>query len=76
MRSAERYRYPVAPVEHSAAFSKWRSIAGPAGCLETFMYARAMGWPHVAVYDGGWYEWSSNPHNPVARGERGPESSQ
>ncbi|PVW87143.1 thiosulfate sulfurtransferase, partial [Klebsiella pneumoniae] len=24
----------------------------------------------------GWYEWSSNPHNPVARGERGPESSQ
>ncbi|HBX3685432.1 thiosulfate sulfurtransferase, partial [Klebsiella pneumoniae] len=20
--------------------------------------------------------WSSNPHNPVARGERGPESSQ
>ncbi len=31
---------------------------------ETFMYARAMGWPHVAVYDGGWYEWSSNPHNP------------
>ncbi|PLL63764.1 thiosulfate sulfurtransferase, partial [Klebsiella pneumoniae] len=21
-------------------------------------------------------EWSSNPHNPVARGERGPESSQ
>ncbi len=35
------------------------------------MYARAMGWPHVAVYDGGWYEWSSNPHNPVARGERG-----
>ncbi|MEG9450147.1 MAG: thiosulfate sulfurtransferase, partial [Klebsiella quasipneumoniae] len=27
-------------------------------------------------YDGGWYEWSSNPHNPVARGERGPESSQ
>ncbi|PLP20310.1 thiosulfate sulfurtransferase [Klebsiella pneumoniae] len=43
---------------------------------ETFMYARAMGWPHVAVYDGGWYEWSSNPYNPVARGERGPESSQ
>ncbi|WP_075202411.1 thiosulfate sulfurtransferase, partial [Klebsiella variicola] len=27
-------------------------------------------------YDGGWYEWSSNPHNPVARGARGPESSQ
>jgi thiosulfate/3-mercaptopyruvate sulfurtransferase len=28
---------------------------------ETFMYARAMGWNNVSVYDGGWYEWSSNP---------------
>lgn len=42
---------------------------------ETFMYARAMGWNNVSVYDGGWYEWSSNPKNPVSRGERGPESS-
>ena len=42
---------------------------------ETYMYARAMGWPHIAVYDGGWYEWSSNPKNPVATGERGPQSS-
>ncbi|WP_436858462.1 sulfurtransferase [Citrobacter tructae] len=42
---------------------------------ETFMYARAMGWENVAVYDGGWYEWSSDPKNPVATGERGPESS-
>lgn len=32
-----------------------------------FMYARTMGWPQIAVYDGGWYEWSSNPNNPVAR---------
>lgn len=42
---------------------------------ETFMYARAMGWPSVSVYDGGWYEWSANPKNPVAAGKRGPESS-
>ncbi|MGL4194456.1 MAG: sulfurtransferase, partial [Edwardsiella piscicida] len=42
---------------------------------EAFMYARAMGWPRIGVYDGGWYEWSANPANPVARGERGPESS-
>jgi thiosulfate/3-mercaptopyruvate sulfurtransferase len=42
---------------------------------ETFMYARAMGWNNVSVYDGGWYEWSSNPQNPVARGDRGPDSS-
>lgn len=39
---------------------------------ETFMYARAMGWNNVSVYDGGWYEWSSDPKNPVATGERGP----
>ena len=42
---------------------------------ETFMYARAMGWKNVSVYDGGWYEWSSNPKNPVASGERGPDAS-
>lgn len=41
---------------------------------ETFMYARAMGWEHVSVYDGGWYEWSQNTQNPVSRGERGPDS--
>lgn len=23
-----------------------------------FMCARAMGWPRIAVYDGGWFEWS------------------
>ena len=41
---------------------------------ETFMYARAMGWEHVSVYDGGWYEWSQDAKNPVSRGERGPDS--
>lgn len=41
---------------------------------EAFMYARAMGWKHVSVYDGGWYEWSSHPQNPITTGERGPES--
>ncbi|HAN7598751.1 TPA: thiosulfate sulfurtransferase ynjE, partial [Escherichia coli] len=39
------------------------------------IYARAMGWNNVSVYDGGWYEWSSDPKNPVATGERGPDSS-
>ena len=40
---------------------------------ETFMYARAMGWNNVSVYDGGWYEWSSDPKNPIATGDRKPE---
>ena len=42
---------------------------------ETFMYARAMGWQNISVYDGGWYEWSQDAKNPVSRGERGPDSS-
>ena len=25
---------------------------------ETFFYGYLMGWPNVAIYDGGWYEWS------------------
>lgn len=37
---------------------------------ETFMYARAMGWKNVGIYDGGWYEWSADPKNPVVSGER------
>lgn len=40
---------------------------------ETFMYARAMGWKNVGVYDGGWYEWSADAKNPVVSGERGPD---
>jgi thiosulfate/3-mercaptopyruvate sulfurtransferase len=40
------------------------------------MYARAMGWKNISVYDGGWYEWSSDPKNPVQTGVRGPDNSQ
>jgi thiosulfate/3-mercaptopyruvate sulfurtransferase len=36
---------------------------------ETFFYAHLMGWERVAVYDGGWLEWSSNPANPIESGE-------
>ena len=25
---------------------------------ETWLYAYLMGWPRIAVYDGGWWEWS------------------
>jgi thiosulfate/3-mercaptopyruvate sulfurtransferase len=27
-----------------------------------------MGWPQVAVYDGGWFEWSNDPANPYDTG--------
>jgi molybdopterin synthase sulfurtransferase len=30
-----------------------------------FFYAWLMGWDDISVYDGGWLEWSSDPHNPV-----------
>ncbi len=37
---------------------------------ETWFYAYLMGWQHIAVYDGGWYEWSSDPiGNPIEVGE-------
>ncbi|HKX75097.1 MAG TPA: rhodanese-like domain-containing protein [Acidimicrobiia bacterium] len=33
---------------------------------ETWFYAYLMGWERIAVYDGGWFEWSQDPlNNPV-----------
>jgi 3-mercaptopyruvate sulfurtransferase SseA len=37
---------------------------------ETWFYALLMGWRRIAVYDGGWYEWSRDPvGNPIEVGE-------
>ncbi len=41
--------------------------------VQNNMYARAMGWNNVSVYDGGWYRWNSD-QNPLATGERNPDS--
>jgi 3-mercaptopyruvate sulfurtransferase SseA len=30
-----------------------------------FFYAWLMGWERISVYDGGWFEWSADPGNPV-----------
>jgi len=30
-----------------------------------FFYAWLMGWEHISVFDGGWFEWSADPVNPV-----------
>jgi thiosulfate/3-mercaptopyruvate sulfurtransferase len=37
---------------------------------ETWLYAYLMGWQRIAVYDGGWWEWSRNPaDNAIEVGE-------
>jgi thiosulfate/3-mercaptopyruvate sulfurtransferase len=37
---------------------------------ETWFYAYLQGWERIAVYDGGWLEWSSDPAtNPIEIGE-------
>ena len=37
---------------------------------ETWFYAWLQGWPRIAVYDGGWFEWSQDPiANPIEIGE-------
>ncbi len=37
---------------------------------ETWFYAYLMGWTNIAVYDGGWFEWSKDPiNNPIEVGE-------
>jgi len=37
---------------------------------ETWFYAYLMDWQHVAVYDGGWFEWSQDPiNNPIEIGQ-------
>jgi molybdopterin synthase sulfurtransferase len=37
---------------------------------ETWFYAYLMGWPRIAVYDGGWFEWCRDPvNNPIDTGD-------
>ncbi len=36
---------------------------------EAFFNAWLMGWPDLAVYDGGWFEWSQDKSNPYETGE-------
>ncbi len=56
-------RVGITPDKHNAFYcgTGWRGS-------EAFFNAWAMGWPRVSVYDGGWYEWSSDPANPIETG--------
>ena len=53
----------IVPEKHIAFYcgTGWRGS-------EAFMNAYLMGWPHISVYDGGWFEWSSHPDLPTATG--------
>ena len=35
---------------------------------EAFFYAYLLGWDRIAIYDGGWYEWSVDAGNPTEIG--------
>jgi len=35
---------------------------------EAFWNAWLMGWPSISIYDGGWFEWCSDPDNPIETG--------
>ena len=56
-------RIGVTPDKHNAFYcgTGWRGS-------EAFFNAWLLGWPRVSVYDGGWFEWSSDPANPIETG--------
>jgi thiosulfate/3-mercaptopyruvate sulfurtransferase len=58
--------------EVGIAADKWVAFYCGTGwrASETWFYAYLMGWERVAVYDGGWYEWSQDPiNNAIESGE-------
>lgn len=56
----------IRPEKHLAFYcgTGWRGS-------EAWFNAWLMGWPNVAVYDGGWFEWSADPFNPYETGVPG-----
>ncbi|MBW6479746.1 MAG: hypothetical protein K0B37_09980 [Bacteroidales bacterium] len=53
----------VVPEKHLAFYcgTGWRGS-------EAFYNAWLLGWPRVSVFDGGWFEWSNDPDNPIETG--------
>jgi 3-mercaptopyruvate sulfurtransferase SseA len=54
----------ITPDKHIAFYcgTGWRGS-------EAFMNAYLLGWQKISVFDGGWFEWSSDPNNPFETGE-------
>ena len=61
-------RVGVTPDKHNAFYcgTGWRGS-------EAFFNAWLLGWPRVSVYDGGWFEWSNDPGNPIETGVPDPD---
>lgn len=53
----------IIPSKHNAFYcgTGWRGS-------EAWFNAYIMGWPRVSVFDGGWFEWSNDPSNPIEKG--------
>lgn len=53
----------ITPEKHIAFYcgTGWRGS-------EAFWNAWLMDWPRISVYDGGWFEWSGHPGNPIEAG--------
>jgi len=53
----------ITPDKHNAFYcgTGWRGS-------EAFFNAFLMGWDRISVYDGGWFEWSQDPRNPIETG--------
>lgn len=53
----------VVPEKHNAFYcgTGWRGS-------EAWLNAWLLGWPRVSVFDGGWYEWSTDDNNPTETG--------
>jgi thiosulfate/3-mercaptopyruvate sulfurtransferase len=77
----ENYRNPDHTTrEYHEIFNNWQNVGISKGkhlafyCgtgwrgSEAFINAWLMGFPRVSVYDGGWFEWSNDPSNPVEIG--------
>ncbi|PJG58605.1 rhodanese-like domain-containing protein [Aeromonas cavernicola] len=60
-------QWHIEPTQQTAFYcgTGWRAS-------EAFFYAWLMDWQRISVYDGGWYEWSMDPNNPIVTGERQP----
>ena len=60
---ANWYEVGIVPEKRIAFYcgTGWRAS-------EAFFYAYLLGWNRIAIYDGGWYEWSIDAGNPTETG--------